>query len=34
MMDVLYVACLVAFFALTVGLVGFCAKLLGKGGAR
>ncbi len=34
MMDFLFIAGLVMFFALTVGLVAFCEKLLAKGGRR
>ena len=31
-MDVLYVALIIGFFAVTVGLVRFCAALLSNGG--
>ena len=31
-MDVIYIALMLAFFAATVGLIHFCASLMGKGG--
>jgi len=33
-MDAIFVAVLVGFFALSVGLIRFCAKLTNKGGQR
>jgi len=32
--DAIFVAVLVGFFALSVGLLRFCAKLVNKGGQR
>ena len=32
MMDVIYIALMVAFFGATVGLIHFCAGLMDKGG--
>jgi hypothetical protein len=32
MMDFIFIATIVAFFAVTVGLVRFCAGLMSKGG--
>jgi hypothetical protein len=32
MMDLIYIALIVAFFALSAWLVRFCASLMGKGG--
>lgn len=32
MMDLIFIATIVAFFAVTVGLVRFCAGLMSKGG--
>ena len=32
MMDIVFVAAIVAFFAISVGLVRFCASLLSGGG--
>jgi len=32
MMDFVFIAVIVGFFALSVGLVRFCANLMGKGG--
>jgi len=34
MMDIVFVAVIVAFFAATVGLARFCGRLLHKGGKR
>ena len=34
LMDVVFVAVIVAFFAATAGLVRFCANLLGDRGGR
>jgi hypothetical protein len=34
MMDVVFVALVVGFFALTAGLTHFCARLMGKAGER
>ncbi len=31
-MDIIYIALMVAFFGATVGLIHFCAALMGKGG--
>jgi hypothetical protein len=31
MMDLIYIGVMVGFFALSAGLIGFCAKLMGKG---
>ena len=33
-MDAVFVVVLVGFFALSVGLIRFCAKLMNKGGQR
>ena len=33
-MDIAFVGIIVAFFAVTVGLVHFCSALLGKGGRQ
>jgi len=33
-MDIVFVAGIVAFFALTVGLVHFCSALMDKGGRK
>jgi len=33
-MDIVFVAGIVAFFALTVGLVHFCSALMNKGGRK
>jgi hypothetical protein len=32
MMDLIYVALIVGFFALSAGLIRFCARLMGKEG--
>ena len=32
MMDLIYIALIVGFFALSAGLIGFCARLMRKGG--
>ena len=32
MADLIYVALIVGFFALSAGLIRFCARLIGKGG--
>jgi hypothetical protein len=32
MMDLIFIAAIVGFFAVTVGLVHFCAGLMSKGG--
>ena len=32
MMDLIFIAAIVGFFALSVGLVRFCAGLMAKGG--
>ena len=34
MMDLVFVGLIVGFFALTAGLVRFCAGLMGAGGKR
>jgi hypothetical protein len=31
-MDFVFIAVIVGFFALSAGLVGFCARLMGNGG--
>ncbi len=31
-MDLIFVGLIVGFFAISVGLVHFCARLMGKGG--
>jgi hypothetical protein len=31
-MDIVYLGLIVGFFALSAGLIRFCAKLMGKGG--
>jgi hypothetical protein len=32
MMDFIYLALIVGFFALSAGLIRFCARMMGKGG--
>jgi hypothetical protein len=32
MMDFLFIGLIVGFFALSAGLIAFCARLMGKGG--
>ena len=34
LMDIVFMAVIVGFFAVTVGLVRFCAALMGKGGRQ
>ena len=31
-MDLVFIGVMVGFFALSAGLIGFCASLMGKGG--
>ena len=33
-MDIVFVAAIIGFFAITVGLVHFCSSLMGKGGRQ